>query len=387
VALRRRSGPPVWHPRLMPGSDHRTRSVLINVAKLAVVAAVLWFLVIPQFRDAWAARDTVARIDPFLLLAAAGSQVLAYVAHAQLVRSLLPDETRPGLWRLFQIELAARAASHTIPAGTAAGAALHFRLQQRSGVRGADAGFASAVQAVGSAVVLHGLTWGALAVSIPLRGFKTIYGAAAVVGIVLVAFAAVLLLSATRGEDRTARVVRRGADRLPVVDASSAESAVRRLSERVRWFLGDRPALARSTAWSSLHWLGDATSLWLFLAAFGLAVPLDVLLVAFGVASMLASIPVTPRGLGFVEAGLITLLTALDQPGDEVVLGVVAYRLVSFWLPIPVGGVAYLALEAGGLAPPEEPDDEPAEGAGRRAGAAARSRPRANPPGAEQPPG
>ncbi|HCO02270.1 MAG TPA: hypothetical protein DIT48_02665, partial [Actinobacteria bacterium] len=29
------------------------------------------------------------------------------------------------------------------------------------------------------------------------------------------------------------------------------------------------------------------------------------------------------------------------------ILGVIGYRLVNFWLPIPVGGVAYLSLRVG----------------------------------------
>jgi uncharacterized membrane protein YbhN (UPF0104 family) len=317
------------------------------VAKAAAVAAVVWFVVWPLFRDARDEMGVVADVHPVLLVAGVALQVNAYVAHAQLVRTLLPRSSRPSLGRMLRIELAARAASHTIPAGTAAGAALSFRLLQRSGVSGPDAGFASGAQAIGSTGVLHIITWCALALSIPLHGFQPLYAVAAAAGLGLALTAGASIWAATGGEDRVAWLVGAVAGRLPLVDADTAIWVIRRVSERLRWFI-DRPALvARTAGWSALHWLSDAASLWLILAGFGQQVPLDVLLVAFGLSSMLASIPVTPRGLGFVEVGLTALLQGYGLARGPVALGVVAYRLVSFWIPIPLGGVSYLTLEIG----------------------------------------
>ena len=52
--------------------------------------------------------------------------------------------------------------------------------------------------------------------------------------------------------------------------------------------------------------------------------------------------PFTPGGLGFVEAGLVGTLTLAGVPGAAALAATLLYRLVSYWLPIPVGGVAYL---------------------------------------------
>lgn len=325
------------------GSPWRSRA--LDVLKVAAFVAVIWFLVIPQFGEAREAIDAVADVNLLLIAIALVVQFSAYVAHAQLVRGILPAETRPGLARMLGIEFAGRAASHTIPAGTAAGAALSFRLLQRSGPSAADAGFASATQAIGSALVLHALTWGALAVSIPLRGFQSLYGVAAIVGGLLVLGAIALVLAVTRWGTGTADAMGSLVGRVPLVDDDKVRDAVERVSERVRWFIGDRRIMARSAGWSLLHWSCDAASLWLFLTAVGLDVPIDVVLVAFGIASMVATIPISPRGLGFVEASLITLLAGFDLDRGAVVLGVIGYRLASFWLPIPLGGISYVVLE------------------------------------------
>ena len=69
--------------------------------------------------------------------------------------------------------------------------------------------------------------------------------------------------------------------------------------------------------------------------------PVPVLL-AYVLASVLAMIPLTPGGLGFVEAGLTGMLTLAGVGGQQAVVATLAYRLVAFWLPLPAGGVAYL---------------------------------------------
>lgn len=330
------------------GRDNGVRRLSPYATRLLKILAfvfILEYLVLPQLAGAREALDVVQGVNPLLLAGAVVLQLGAYAAHVELVRALLPEKQRPSRWLLLRIEFAGRAASHTVPAGTAAGAALSFRLLQRSGVRGADAGFASAAQAIGSTLVLHVLTWGALAVSIPLRGFQDYYGVAALLAVLLVLGASVLVLLARRGEGRAVRVARRAADRMPLLDPRQVGDVVKRLFDRVRWLTQDRTVLRRSASWSTVHWLCDAGSLWLVLAAFGQQVPVDVLLVVFGISSMFAALPVTPRGLGVVEASLITLLTSFGVPRAEAVLGVVSYRLVSFWLPIPLGAAAYVSVE------------------------------------------
>jgi uncharacterized protein (TIRG00374 family) len=52
-------------------------------------------------------------------------------------------------------------------------------------------------------------------------------------------------------------------------------------------------------------------------------------------------LPFTPGGLGFVEAGLTATLALAGVGGGAAVVATLTYRLVSFWLPIPAGLVAY----------------------------------------------
>jgi hypothetical protein len=97
--------------------------------------------------------------------------------------------------------------------------------------------------------------------------------------------------------------------------------------------------------YSAGNWLLDLMALLIALAAVGAEPRASVVLLAYVVAAFLGMIPITPGGLGFVEAGLIGTLGLAGIGADQAVLATLVYRLVSYWLPMPTGAVAYLLHE------------------------------------------
>jgi uncharacterized protein (TIRG00374 family) len=76
------------------------------------------------------------------------------------------------------------------------------------------------------------------------------------------------------------------------------------------------------------------------LLAVGADVNLFLVLLAYVAAAVLAMIPITPGGLGFVEAGLTGVLALAGVSPEHAVLATLLYRLFSYWLPLPAGLVA-----------------------------------------------
>jgi uncharacterized membrane protein YbhN (UPF0104 family) len=56
----------------------------------------------------------------------------------------------------------------------------------------------------------------------------------------------------------------------------------------------------------------------------------------------------TPGGLGGVEAVLVAGLAGMGIPAHEAIPAVLLFRVATFWLPIPVGWLAYLGLQRSG---------------------------------------
>jgi uncharacterized protein (TIRG00374 family) len=177
-----------------------------------------------------------------------------------------------------------------------------------------------------------------------------VYLVAAGVGLVLLVTAGILLFLFTRAEARVGAGLERVAGHVPFVDGAALRRFFEQVAARLQDLGRQRQVLARAVLWAGGNWLFDAASLAVFVGAFGHWVNPDGLLVAYGLANVLAVIPLTPGGLGVVEATLTSVLVGFGTPRGVATLGVVGYRLVNFWLPIPLGGLAYLSLQvnAGG---------------------------------------
>ena len=86
----------------------------------------------------------------------------------------------------------------------------------------------------------------------------------------------------------------------------------------------------------------DYLALLCALRAVGASPRPSLVLLAYTGAELLALIPLTPGGLGFVEAGLVGTLTLAGVPGSDALAATLLYRIVAYWLPIPAGGIAYV---------------------------------------------
>ncbi|MBV8462118.1 MAG: UPF0104 family protein [Acidimicrobiales bacterium] len=70
----------------------------------------------------------------------------------------------------------------------------------------------------------------------------------------------------------------------------------------------------------------------------------SLILLTYAVAGVIGLVPITPGGLGIVEASLVGLLALAGLDGAQAVLATLAYRLASYWLPMLAGPFAYVAF-------------------------------------------
>jgi len=314
---------------------------------LLILGVVIEFIVLPQLAGARRSWHLITDVRPWFLILGVLLEFASLACYAELTRSLLPPAERPRRWTIQRIDMSTLAVSHLVPGGGAAGTAVAFQLFNGAGVPAQAAGFAVATQGIGSAVVLNVFLWLALVISIPVHGFDRLYVTAALLGALLLAGCAVGVLLLTRREAGAARFLRTLARRLPFVKEDVVHRAVHDASARLRNLASDRPLLARTLGWAAANWTLDAASLWVFLYAFGFRAGPIELVVAYGLANVLAAIPVTPGGLGIVEGVLVPTLVGFGASRGIAILGVVAWRLVNFWVPIPLGTACYVSLRAG----------------------------------------
>lgn len=316
-----------------------------RVVELLVVAFIIHLFVIPQIGGARRALTVVGSLNPFLVVAAVVLEVLAFAAYARLTQLLLPESVRPTFPIAFGTVMASTGINHVVPGGAATTAGVSYRLLGRAGVPADRLGFALGLQAIGSAVVLNAMLWIALIISIPSSGFHPIYATAAAFGAVLIALSAMAVVASLRHRDRFADSMARIFGRLPGVKTETVHRLMLTAATELGQLARDPKLLRTVIGLAAANWLLDAAALWLMLSAFGHRPGVIGLLVAYGLANVMAALPFSPGGLGIVEAILIPTLVGFGTPRAEASIGVIAYRLVNFWLPIPVGALSYVAVD------------------------------------------
>jgi uncharacterized protein (TIRG00374 family) len=94
--------------------------------------------------------------------------------------------------------------------------------------------------------------------------------------------------------------------------------------------------------------------LWATYHAFGTSVPLTVILMGYLIGQLGGLLPI-PGGVGGIDGGLIGTLIVYGAPAAATAAAVLAYRVILFWLPLIVGGIAFASLRKG-LNQPDRPD-------------------------------
>ena len=311
-----------------------------------VLLLVIEYLVVPELVGASKDLHLLGQVNPGWLVAGLVLEGASLFCYGLLTRALLPPgSANPGLSRLFRIDLAAAAVAHVIPAGTLGSAGIGYRLFTAEGIKGNDAGVMMATKGLGSTVMLNVLLWLSLVISIPLAGFHPIYVTVAILGAVVLLAVALLFFGITRGTQRASRILHMLGDRIPGLTGEGLERAFREVAASLSALARDRHVLVWSLTWAALNWLLDAASLWCFVAAFGRFVNPVELFAAYGIANVAGVLPVSPGGLGIIDSIAPLLLVSFGVTRSVATLGVLGWRLVNFWLPIPAGAAAYVSLK------------------------------------------
>lgn len=314
------------------------RRIITRVVFL-LVSAVALYILWPSLAKVFSAAPDLDEIAPgwfvVMLVCEAGSFVAMWVLLGVTLRSR----------RWFAIgtaQLAGNAVGRVVPGGAAAGAAAQYGLLVQGGVEAARVGTGvTAASLISTATIfalpLLSVPAALLSAGIPDGLVQAVWLGG---GVLLLAFAAgwALLFYDRPVElvgfaiSRILRMFRRRSSGEELAQRLVDERDLLRETLRADWW----KALLASLA----NWLLDYLALLAALTAVGARPDPALVLLAYAASMVLGMIPLTPGGLGFVEAGLTGTLAIAGVSGAEAIVAILAYRLVSYWLPMPVGFVA-----------------------------------------------
>jgi hypothetical protein len=242
------------------------------------------------------------------------------------------------------ISLAGNAIQNSLPGGVIFYAAYVFRQYRRFGADDILSGWTViAVNAV-SFIALSILATVGLALALgtgsALDLVEVILGIVFVAGLLVAAWVgrARLLRHLVRGVRLSQRLIGRPSPAVP------AEKIIDGWLARVATVTPARTDWAWATAMGMGNWVADCGCLTLAFLAVGAGVPWRGLLLAYGAGQLATVLPITPGGLGVVEGSLTVALVTFGGAQDSTVAAVLLYRLISFWLLLPVGWASWGTL-------------------------------------------
>jgi uncharacterized protein (TIRG00374 family) len=313
-----------------------------------VLAALALYVVAGRRAELSAAGNYLGRIEPGWVVLAIALEAGSVIAFAWLQRALIRSGgVSVPVRTLVAITLAGNSINNSLPAGPAWASYFAFRQYRRQGADATLSAWVLLGVLLASSATLALLAAIGLVVAL-LSGSGSFGIADTLVSVVLVIVAATMATLAllhrrhalegalTRVLLLSKRFVRR-----PSGDPAELAGSV---AERLRSLSFSRSASVKSGGWAMANWVTDLGALVASFAAVGVPVPWAGILLAYGAGQLAANLPVTPGGLGVVEGSLEVALVAYGGSQASTVAAVLLYRLVSFWLLLPVGWVAWFGI-------------------------------------------
>ncbi|MDQ3878968.1 MAG: YbhN family protein [Actinomycetota bacterium] len=327
----------------------RSIRIVGTLATLALAAR----LVVPHLHEMKASAALLAGSAWFALAAMFGCQLISNLAYGELVHTVLRSAEQSAPRHLVQRAMVAgTCVQRTVPWGSGVSLAVIVGALRRGGL--------DAPRATASVIASGMLSSFVLALFLPVTAIVAVLlgaGGGMVAGVIAVAAVVIATALVARiASKRPALLgafiekIFRPASRGPlkkVIKPQAFAAAVVKAVSGVDQLVSDRRALGRAFFWALLNWAADLGVLIAVSVALAPGISLPGLALAFVIGQLVAAVPITPGGVGIVEATVTAALIAQGAPPAAATVTVLGWRLISHWLPIMVGAVILPTLGIG----------------------------------------
>jgi uncharacterized protein (TIRG00374 family) len=321
----------------------RTPRLMIRLARQLPVLILLGLavhLILPQLTTLQHSLKVIENMAWWAVVLAVGVQILSYVGSGYLISSLTAfSQPHLSIGRSVVITLAASSVG-LVAGGTVGNAAAVYRWSRGNGVGEEGALLAGwlpslfnnaillliAIVGVIHLLIVHQLS------TVQAIGFSvTLVILVAAIGMVLwgVHHRPAFIALWTRIARRWASLLRRPYDPTATTDTTARIFGAWDVLRTGGWH---RPVLG-----AVLNTGFDMATLFLLFIAAGHPVSPGVLLTGYGLPLLLGKVTFLPGGVGIVEGTMAVLYNGLGVPNAVTVLVILAYRIISFWVPSLLG--------------------------------------------------
>lgn len=318
----------VQQPEFAPIERVRPRTLVMGA-----LMAVAIYVLLPQLADLPRMLQAVREAEPAFVAAALLASVATYVGSAMALLGSMPAPVRVGHALLASV--AATFVGAVAPPGVAH-VGLNVRFGQKQGLPAAVAVSSTAAKEVGVGAV-HVVLLLLLAIVAGSTGTlrEELGRLPSLQTIAIGASVALALIGIAAAVPQVRRIV-----------SGSVIPAARHSVTAMRGLVDSPWRMVVLFIGALVLQVGYVACLYFSVRALGGDVGFTTIGLIYLTVGSAASVAPTPGGVGAVEAILLTALTGVGMTAAAALAAVFLYRLATFWLPIPVGGLSMRWLVA-----------------------------------------
>jgi uncharacterized protein (TIRG00374 family) len=320
-----------------------TWKTVVKRALAVAAAGASIYLVLPKLIAVLGAWPRLSTLNPAWFTVCLAAELASFTCNFALQRLALRTKS---WFPVVTAGLTGNAVTNSLPGGSAAGAAVQFHMLTTAGfdTDTAVGGLtAFSLLEVGGLLALPIVALPAILAGVPVSRGLVNTALLGIAAFVLYAVFGVIVLRADWPLATAGRVAQRVWNRVTRRHRQPVSGLDKRLLDErdtIRAVLGKN---WRQAVVLTVGRLGaDYACLLAALRATGAEPQPSLVLLAYSAAGIIALFPITPGGLGIVEASLSGLLVLAGVRAGYAVLAILAYRIASYWLPLLAGPVAYL---------------------------------------------
>jgi putative heme transporter len=326
-----------------------TTKRLLQTGVVVVILLVGIYFLFPKLVGLGDAMGKLGDADPVWIGIAVLFSIASYATYIALFKAVVGGDALRLTWNeTYQINMAGVAATLLFSAGGAGGVALTYWSLRKAGMRRRDV-----ARRMIAFVTLHYafypialIVFGLLLRTGVVNGDNSVELTiipAAVSGILLVLGVLITLIPADvegklmpHAHGAHTRSFIEWASRVPETLGDGGRFALRLFTHPKEGGLAVLGAAG--------FWAFSIGVLWASFHSLGIHVPLAVVVQGFFLGMVANLFPLAPAGVGAVDAGMIGAFVLFGLPEETVFPAILIFRLVSFWMPIPPGVVAFFQL-------------------------------------------
>lgn len=320
----------------------RVRRGLRAVVAAAVGVALLWWVIPHISHTTWSAVwGVLSAVPADALTGLCVLWIVGLLAHTFVLTGALPGLSHK---QALTLNLTGSAVSNIAPMGGALGVATNLRMTRQWRMRDSSFATFTIITNIWDVIAKLLLPFVAL-VALAVHGdihLPSLRAACIVASVLIAVLLAVIVawLANERAAPAVERTLARAAAHLPAGLPERLGDVEQHLAE-VRHQSRDivRRNWHSMTAGMVAYLTLQAVLLWFCLHLVGVDVAVATLLVAFALERLGTLAVVTPGGIGFGEAATLAALVALGSPGLQTAAGLLLFRVFTYLIEIPVGGL------------------------------------------------